>query len=210
MEPRWLDWARRLQAIAQNGLTYIDDPYDLERYEQVRHIAAEMMAAGAGSEIEPVLELFARESGYATPKVDVRGCVFDGDRLLLVKERSDGRWTLPGGWADVGESPAASTVREVWEESGYVVRATRLLAVYDRALHAHTPPYPYHIYKLFFLCSLDGAAVDGPPPADHEVSHVGFFPEDAIPELSISRVTPEQIRRIFAHHRHPEWPTDFD
>ncbi|HHX64279.1 MAG TPA: NUDIX domain-containing protein, partial [Chloroflexi bacterium] len=167
---------------------------------------------GADIAIEPVLALFEGETGYATPKVDVRGCVFHDGRLLLVRERSDGRWTLPGGWADVGESPAQSVAREVYEESGYRVRAAKLLAVYDRALHPHTPPYPYHIYKLFFRCDLEDPApvAEQVSRTDHEISHVGFFAEDALPELSISRVTPEQIARMFAHSRHPGWPTDFD
>ncbi|MHB1295761.1 MAG: NUDIX hydrolase [Anaerolineae bacterium] len=206
MVPPWLDWAIRLQAIAQNGLTYAENPFDRERYEAVRRLAAEVMAAGAGTTIEPVLDLFARETGYATPKVDVRGVVFREGRVLLVQEHSDGRWTLPGGWADVQETPTEAVEREVREESGYLTRATKLLAVYDRSRHPHEPPYPYHIYKLFIRCDLVGGEAAG----SHETDAVGFFEEHALPELSISRVTASQIARLFEHYRQPNLPTDLD
>ncbi len=205
MEPMWLDWAMRLQAIAQTGLTYALNQYDVERYEGVREIAAEIMARGSEAEIAPIRELFARQEGYATPKVDLRGVVFRDERILLVKEREDGGWTLPGGWADVGESPAGGTVREVREESGYETRAVKLLAAYDRNLHGH-PPIPFHAYKLFFLCELIGGA----PAHSKETDGVGWFAENDLPPLSLSRVTPAQIRRFFEHYRHPHWPADFD
>ena len=205
-EPQWLRWARQLQAIAQNGLTFAADPYDIERYEAMRQMAAEMMAAGSDAALEPILDLFAAEKGYATPKVDMRGVVFRESALLLVKELSDGGWTLPGGWADVNESPAEAVVREVYEESGFQTRAVKLLAVFDRSKHPHIPPYPYHIYKMFFRCEiLGGQAADS-----YETGGAAFFPENQIPDLSISRVTPAQVARLFEHYRHPEWPTDFD
>jgi len=205
MEPKWLKWARELQALAQSGLTYSKNPFETERYEKVREIAIEMMAEHSDLDAERIRDIFASESGYATPKVDVRGVVFKGDAILLVKELRDGRWTLPGGWADVNDSPAEATVREIYEESGYRTRAVKLLACYDRSKHRHTP-HAFHIYKLFFLCELIG----GEPADSHETSGAAFFPEDGIPELSLPRVTPEQIARFFEHHRHPEWPTDFD
>jgi len=152
-----------------------------------------------------VVGLFATESGYATPKVDVRGVVFRDDAILLVQERRDGQWTLPGGWADVNDSPAEATEREIWEESGYRARAVKLLACWDRNKHGH-PPYGYHIYKLFFQCELLG----GEPTESTETADVGWFREDEIPPLSLPRVTPAQIARFFEHYRHPEWPTDFD
>jgi ADP-ribose pyrophosphatase YjhB (NUDIX family) len=203
--PRWLEWAQRLQAISQSGLTYTRNPFEIERYEAVGEIAAEIIAAHSDLDIARVRDLFATEGGYATPKVDVRGVVFRDDQILLVKELRDGYWTLPGGWADVNDSPAEATVREVYEESGYRTRAIKLLACYDRNRHGH-PPYGYHIYKLFFLCELTGGA----PAESIETGGVGFFAADEIPELSLPRVTPAQIERFFAHHRHPEWPTDFD
>ncbi len=133
-------------AIAQNGLTYAENHFDKERYEQVRQVAAEMMAEQSETDYRKVLDLFSGEVGYATPKVDVRGVVFREDHILLVKEREDGRWTLPGGWADVNESPKEAVVREVTEESGYQTRAGKLLAVWDRAILQHTPPFPYLIF----------------------------------------------------------------
>ncbi len=206
MDPQWLQWAKRLQAIAQIGLAYTQNVYDVERYEQIRTIAAEMMAAQSDADPAYVRELFAQEVGYATPKVDVRGVVFCDGEILLVKELSDGLWTLPGGWADVTDSPREAVEREVWEETGYRTRAAKLLAAYDREKQGHTPPYPYHVYKLFFRCDLiGGAAADS-----HETAGAAFFAPNAIPALSLSRVTPAQIVRLFEHYRHPDLPTDFD
>jgi ADP-ribose pyrophosphatase YjhB (NUDIX family) len=205
MQPKWLDWAQRLQAIAQSGLAYAPPQYDLERYEAVREIAAEMMAQSADTEIAPIRDLFASQAGYATPKVDVRAAIFRGTEILLVREREDGCWTLPGGWADIGESPSEAAVREVREESGYETRAVKLLALYDRNRHGH-PPIPFHAYKVFFRCELVGGA----PAHSSETSGVGWFAEDRLPALSLTRVTGAQIHRLFEHSRHPEWPTDFD
>lgn len=216
-QPRqpWLEWAQRLQAIAQTGLTFTENPFKVERYERVREIAAEMVAAQSEWAAQPILDLFADQAGYATPKVDVRGVLFDADgRLLLVQERRDGGWTLPGGWADVNDSPAKATEREIFEKSGYRARAVKLLACYDRNRHDHprarSPGAPaFHIYKrqpLFFLCELEG----GTPITSIETSDLGFFSEDEIPPLSLPRTTPAQIARFFEHYRHPEWATDFD
>ena len=205
MEPKWLEWVKKLQAIAQNGLTYTENPFDVERYKSLRAITVEIMASYSNMEPSYVADLFAREGGYATPKVDVRGAVFRGDTILLVREREDGCWTLPGGWADVGESPSEVVVREIYEESGYHTRATKLLSVYDRSKHGH-PPLVHHVYKLFFQCEL----VSGSPSASIETDEVAFFGENEIPELSLGRVVPAQLTRIFQHYRHPDWPTDFD
>jgi ADP-ribose pyrophosphatase YjhB (NUDIX family) len=204
--PQWLNWCQQLQAIAQNGLTFARDPYDIERYTALRQIAAEMLAAGSGLEPKVVLGLLGKEKDYTTPKVDVRGVVFRNDQLLLVRERSDGRWTLPGGWADVCASPAENVVREVFEESGFVTCATKILALFDRAKHPHEPPFAFHVYKLFVLCSI----VSGAETTSSETDSVEFFSEHDIPELSITRVTPAQIHRMFEHHRNPSLPTDFD
>lgn len=205
MPPQWLNWAQRLQAIAQSGLAYAPPLYDRERYQALLEIAAEMMARGADTEVAPVRGLFASQAGYATPKVDVRAAVFRAGEILLVREREDGGWTLPGGWADVGESPSQATVREVREESGYETRAVKLLALYDRNLHGH-PPIAFHAYKLFFRCELTGGA----PAQSAETTGVGWFAEDRLPPLSLSRVTAAQIHRFFEHYRHPDWPADFD
>jgi ADP-ribose pyrophosphatase YjhB (NUDIX family) len=206
MNPKWLEWARRLQALAQNGLAYAQTPFDRERYEAVRQVAEEIMSGHSSLDLGQVRALFAVDSGYATPKVDVRAAVFKNDRILLVKERVDGKWTLPGGWADVNEPPSEAIEREVLEEAGYRAKAVKLLAVYDREKHGHSPPHPYHVYKLFFLCELLGGA----PTTSIETDGVDFYPENGIPELSVARTTAKQIARFFEHHRHPDWPTDFD
>lgn len=206
MNPPWLDWARRLQAIAQSGLAFTKDAYDRERYREVLRVAAELMAAGAADvPIETIAGVFSAQSGYATPKVDVRAAVFRDEGILLVKEREDGGWTLPGGWADVGDPPSVAAVREVKEESGYDVVARKLVMVYDRDRHGH-PPHLFHIYKLFFLCELVG----GEATTDHEIAEVGFFGKDRLPPLSLTRITPAEIALLFEHRRHPEWPTNFD
>jgi len=206
MDPQWLVWAKKLQAIAQTGLTYAKDPFDIERYQSIRLVAAEMMAAGSGvGGADFFVKLLSADVGYATPKVDVRAAVFREGRLLLVREKEDGRWTLPGGWADIGDSPSGAVVREVKEESGFDVKARKLLALLDRNLHGH-PPIPYHAYKLFFLCDIVG----GNAHAEQETDAVGFFADDEIPPLSLTRVTPAQIARLFEHCVQPEWPTDFD
>lgn len=206
MEPKWLDWAKRLAAISQSGLAYSDNNYEIERYQAIRDIAAEMMAAGGDMEKAGFIELFSREAGYATPKVDVRGAAFRDDTILLVKESVDGLWTLPGGWADVGDSPSEAVEREVIEESGFEVRTVKLCAVYDRNKHPHKPSFPFHLYKMFFLCEIIG----GQPKTSPETEAVEFFAEDQIPPLSQGRVLPQQIKRMFQYYRDPSLPTDFD
>ena len=193
MSTEWLDWVKQLQAIAQSGLTYANDPYDVERYEQVRRIAAEIAASHSEEVADRIAVLFSAESGYATPKLDIRAVVLDEEeRVLLVREKEDELWTLPGGWVDVGESPSESVKREVKEESGYEVRAVRLLALWDRDKHPH-PPIPFHVYKLYFQCELLGG---NPLVASTETEGVGFFSKHALPELSLGRVTPQQIGRL--------------
>ncbi len=206
MEPKWLSWAKSLQAISQNGLTYAENEFDIERYKQIRNIAAEMMAKKSDTDLSYIKNLFQMNEGYATPKVDVRGAVFEKDRILLVKEKSDGGWTLPGGWADTNETPSESVEREVYEESGFLVKTKKILAVFDRTKQGHTPPFPFHVYKIFFLCNLIG----GKKTNSMETEDVDFFEEDKIPKLSLSRVTMNQIKRLFQHHRNDNFQTDFD
>lgn len=205
--PNWLHWARRLQAIAQTGLTFTQDKFDIQRYEEVRGIAAEMMAQGGSQNDAGAIEnLFAQQAGYATPKIDVRVAAFRDNQILLVRELLDhGLYTLPGGWADVGEPPALAAAREVREESGYEVRITKLAAVFDRDLHGHTP-HAFHAYKFFFLAELQG----GQPQDSHETSEPRFFSELDLPPLSLARVTPAQIAHMFQHLREPALPTSFD
>lgn len=206
VEPKWIRWARELQAIAQNGLHYATGSFDRQRYESVRRIAAEMFAVQTESDTRRILDLFRGEIGHATPKVDVRGAVFRDGRILLVREKRDALWTLPGGWADPNERPSEAVTREIREEAGYHTRAVKLAAVYDRIRQGHIPPYPYHVYKLFFICELLG----GRPGDNIETDAAEFFPEDQLPPLSIPRVNPRQIARLFEHHRDPSLPADFD
>jgi ADP-ribose pyrophosphatase YjhB (NUDIX family) len=209
MEPVWLVWARELQAIAQTGLTFATSAYDRERYTAIRSLAAQIMATQSDADFGRVEALFAQQAGYATPKVDVRGAIFDEDtRILLVREIADaGRWTMPGGWAEVNQSPSESVIREVREEAGLEVKVRKLAAVYDRARHAHRPSHPFHVFKLFFICDV----IRGTPEPGSETSEVAFFAENEIPEdLSLGRVVPYQIARMFEHARHRDLPTDFD
>ncbi len=203
---RWIEWSTRLQALAQNGLTFARDAYDVERYTAIREIAAEMLTAGSGLRLDTIRGLLGEDSGYATPKVDVRGVVFRDDKVLLVRERSEGLWTPPGGWADVGASPAENVVREVREESGFVTGPLKILAIFDRSKHPHEPPFAFHVYKVFIRCELLG----GQAATSSETDGVGFFSENELPPLSVGRVTKWQLDRMFEHLRNPNLPTDFD
>ncbi len=204
MSSIWVNWVRRLQSIAQNGRNYCKNEFDLQRYQQVEEIAAEIAAKYADGELETIRSMFKQETGPATPKIDVRAAVISKNKILLVKERGDG-WTLPGGWVDPGESASEAAVRETKEESGYDVNAARLMAIYDRDRHEH-PPCPFHVYKLFFLCDLVG----GSAKASLETEAVCFYGEDELPSLSESRVSAPQIKRAFVFARDPGLPADFD
>jgi ADP-ribose pyrophosphatase YjhB (NUDIX family) len=204
-ESAWLAIGRELKAIAQIGLTFNRDPYDRERYERIRELAAAVIAEGSGHDVRSLLEAFRVEMGYATPKVDVRAAAFDSGRILLVREVSDGAWTLPGGWADVNESPSMSAVREVAEESGFEARAVKLAAVYDYRKR-NRPQHLDSIYKLFFICELTG----GSARPSLETSEVAFFSRQELPNLSVGRTTAAQIERMFCHAEEPGLPTDFD
>jgi ADP-ribose pyrophosphatase YjhB (NUDIX family) len=205
-EPKWVGWARELQAIAQTGLHFTDSEYDRERYKRILCLSVEIFSEYSGESMPAISRLFESQTGYATPKVDVRGVVFRNSKLLLVKERADALWTLPGGWADVNDAPSEAVEREILEESGFNAKAERLLAVFDRSRHAHEPPFPYHVYKLFILCRLEG----GEARTTMETSAVDFFAESEVPSLSISRVTPEQIRFCFEMQNQPCTPSRFD
>jgi ADP-ribose pyrophosphatase YjhB (NUDIX family) len=207
-EPDWLTWTRELQAIAQTGLAFTRDPYDRERYEMLRGLASRIMAAHTASPPELIEALFAAETGYATPKVDVRGAAFDPQgRLLMVREVIDGgRWTLPGGWADVNLTPAENIIKEMREESGFEVNVRKLAAVWDRTRQNH-PPQAFSCCKFFFICDVVGGAAE----TGLETSEVGWFAEHELPaDLSLGRVLPEQLRRMFAHARDATLATDFD
>jgi ADP-ribose pyrophosphatase YjhB (NUDIX family) len=205
-EPRLWTLARQLQALAQTGLTYTTGHYDRERYQTISAIAAELMAMQCDTPLETFRQLFRQQDGYATPKVDVRAAIFREGKVLLVKEATDGLWTMPGGWADVNDSPTEAVEREALEESGFQVKAIKLAAVYDRAKHGHEPPFPFHIYKMFFLCEILG----GSPKTSAETLAVDFFAPDALPPLSTTRIVRHQILRLFEHSRNPSLPTEFD
>ncbi len=206
MQSKWIEWVKKLQAIVQNGLAYSRNEYDLERYKQLREIVADILENHTNHDPETIDNFLSSDSGYRTPKVDVRGVVFCDDKILLVKERSDGKWTLPGGWADVCLSPSENVVKEISEESGYQTKALKLLAVYDRDKHDHTPKFPFHVYKLFFLCEITG----GKPQTGLETEDVAFFGWDEIPRLSITKVTPVQISKMFELNENDRIQAEFD
>lgn len=203
--PDWLALARELRAIAQTGLTFTKDRFDQQRYERIRELSAGLLAHGTGAPFHAVHGILMEDKGYATPKVDVRGAAFQNGRVLLVREVSDGHWTLPGGWADINQTPAHCVVREVAEESGFTTNAVKLAAVYDyqtrnRGSHIDS------IYKLFFICEITGGAA---APSD-ETSEVAFFARGDLPPLSLGRTTEAQIERMFEHRDDPALPADFD
>jgi ADP-ribose pyrophosphatase YjhB (NUDIX family) len=204
-EPSWLAIGRELRAIAQIGLTFCRDPFDRQRFERIQELAAALTAEGFGVSRKGVLEFFRGHAGYATPKVDVRAAAFAEGRVLLVREISNGLWALPGGWADVNQSPAECAVRELKEESGFEGRAVKLAAVYDYRKRNRIN-HPDSIYKLFFICELTG----GSAQTSIETSEASFFARDALPPLSIGRTTAAQVERMFQHAENPELPTDFD
>ncbi|MFS0906317.1 NUDIX hydrolase [Priestia aryabhattai] len=205
MEHKWLDWAKQLQSIAQAGLAYSKDIYDVERFKLIRDISVEMLSQQTGMEMTVIKDLFASETGYATPKVDIRAVIFKDNKILMVKENSDGSWSLPGGWADIGLTPSEVAVKEVKEESGFDVKAVKLLAVTDMKCHPH-PPSPFHIYKMFIQCEIIG----GQPMKGVETSAVEFFAENKLPPLSIARNTQTQIEMMFKHLYNPKEPVYFD
>jgi ADP-ribose pyrophosphatase YjhB (NUDIX family) len=204
-EPQWLTIAREVRAIAQTGLAFNADGFDHQRYQRLRELAALLMAQGSAPEHESILELLRQEKGYATPKVDVRGAAFQDGRVLMVREISDGKWTLPGGWADVNQSAGECVVREIAEESGFTARALKLAAVYDYQKR-NPSPHIDSIYKMFFICEIVGGAAS----ASNETSEVAFFPRNELPPLSLGRTTAAQIDRMFEHREQLELPTDFD
>jgi ADP-ribose pyrophosphatase YjhB (NUDIX family) len=205
-EPQWLSIAREVRALAQTGLAFSADGFDRQRYQRLQELAAMLLSQGAAGGHEPILELLRQEKGYATPKVDVRGAAFIDDRVLMVREISDGKWTLPGGWADVNQSAGECVVREIAEESGFKARALKLAAVYDYQRSGHPPHHIDSIYKMFFLCEIIG----GEARASDETSEVAFFARNELPALSLGRTTAAQIDRMFHHAGHPQLATDFD
>jgi ADP-ribose pyrophosphatase YjhB (NUDIX family) len=195
---------RELLALSQTGLFFSKDPFDRERYTRVRELVETLLRSPGDLAFDPAVAL-GQDKGYITPKVDVRGAAFRDGRILMVRERSDGLWTLPGGWCDVNVSPSESVVKEIREESGFEARAVKLAALLDRRKQPH-PTQFHHAYKLYFLCELTG----GQPESSIETDAVDFFAEDRLPPLSLQRITPGQIALMFRHERERELPTTFD
>ena len=197
----WLAWAVELQALAQAGLHYGKDRFDLERYERIREIAAELVARQGDIPLEKAKDLFCCETGYQTPKLDTRAAVFRGEEILLVRER-DGRWSLPGGWADVDISLRENTVKEVREEAGLDVTADLVIALQDRNRH-NSPPSAYGICKVFVLCSLIGGTFQ----PNLETLSSGWFALDELPELSVDRTSEDQVKMCFDAYHAQTWTT---
>jgi len=205
MIPRWLEWAREIQALAQTGQTYALNDWQRQRYRRLMEISAEIISEHTYLPIEPVLDGFINQPGYATPKVDVRGAVFKEGKILLVREKIDDGWTMPGGWADVGDSPAKGAEREVWEESGFRVRASKVVGVYD-ANRAETLEL-YHAVKLVFLCDI----ISGEARTSDETTDVGFFGQDEIPQpFAGERTKTRHIEHAFNAYSDATVPTVFE
>lgn len=202
--PKWIQWAREIYSLSQAGLTHSRNEFDIERYKRLQEICAEMIAGQSEIPVESVLESFSMQAGYATPKIDVRGAVVRDDKILLIQERMDGRWAMPGGWAELGDAPASVAEREVWEESGYRVQAEKVIAVIDA--NRIEPMEFYHAFKIIFLCRLIG----GEPRSSHETLAVDFFDLNHLPPLSKYRTNEGMLREVFAHVENPNRPTAFD
>jgi ADP-ribose pyrophosphatase YjhB (NUDIX family) len=202
--PKWLEWAREIYSLSQAGLAYSKNEFDIERYKRFQEITAEMLASQSEITKESVLESFSMQAGYITPKIDVRGAVVRNHEILLVQERVDGKWAMPGGWADLGNAPASVAEREVWEESGFHVKAEKVIAVID-ANRIHPMEF-YHAYKIIFLCRL----MDGEPRVSQETLAVDFFDLKNLPPLSIYRTNESMLEEVFEHVRDPGRPTAFD
>ena len=201
---KWMEWAQEIFSLSQAGLTYSQNEFDLGRYRRLQEITAEMIASQSNLEKEAVLESFSMQAGYTTPKIDVRGAVVHEGKILLIQERADGRWAMPGGWADLGNAPASVAEREVWEESGYRVRAEKVVAVLDA--NRIEPMEFYHAYKIIFLCKLLG----GEPRISYETLAVDFFEPNELPPLSLFRTNESMLQEVFAHVRDPQRLTAFD
>ena len=205
MNDKWLDFAIRIQSIAQAGIQYGKDQYDKERYEELRKIAAEMISEKTDISVEKVYDLFCNETGYQTPKVDTRAAVFMDDKILLVHE-NNGTWSLPGGWCDVDQSIASNTEKEVKEEAGFTVKAEKLIAVQDWRKHNVTK-YAYGVVKAFVMCRYESGNFE----KNIETTEIAFFGKDEIPDhLAVEKCTREQIIMCFEAYEKPEMSTLFD
>jgi ADP-ribose pyrophosphatase YjhB (NUDIX family) len=202
--PLWFGWAREIYSLSQAGITYSTNQFDVASFKRLQAISAEILANQSSLELESILHSFSMQAGYATPKVDVRAAVIHDGKILLVQESADGRWAMPGGWGDIGDTPAGMVMREAWEESGYTVRVDKLIGVYDA--NRVEPLEFYHAYKLVFMCSIIG----GSPTISHETLAVDFFARDNLPPLSEIRNTQKILDEVFAHAADPQRPAYFE
>ena len=201
---KWIDWAREIFSLSQAGLTYSKNEFDIDRYKRLQEITAEMIASESQIAKDAALDSFSMQAGYITPKVDVRGAVVQEGKILLIQERADGKWAMPGGWADLGNTPASVAEREVWEESGYRVKAEKVIAVIDS--NRIEPMEFYHAYKIIFLCRLLG----GEPRVSYETLAVDFFDPNHLPPLSSYRTNEAMLEEVFAHVQDSNRRTAFD
>lgn len=201
---QWLDWAKELQFIAQSALAYCKDSFDIERFQRIREISAEILSTYSGLSVEKVKGLFCNENGFQTPKLDTRAAIFDDDKILLVHE-TNGTWSLPGGWVDALETIKSNTQKEVKEEAGLEVTASRLIAVQDRNKH-NDPPYAYNVCKVFVLCEIIG----GEFTATIETTETAYFALDELPVLAEEKTSKEQIAMCFEAYKNPDWQVKFD
>lgn len=202
---KWLEWAIEIQSLAQTGLVYANDVYDIERYERLREISAEILAEKSGLNLEKVKELFCNEKGYQTPKLDTRAAIFKDDKILLVHE-NNGTWSLPGGWVDVLQSVKSNTIKEVKEETGLDVETTKIIAIQDRNKH-NKPVYAYGVCKIFVLCNLIGGKFEN----NIETTEIRYFSLDDLPEnLAEEKTNKEQIEMCFKANMDSNWITQFD
>ena len=202
---KWLKWATELQSIAQAGLTFGENQYDRDRYQQIRDLSVEIIHEYTDLDHEKIRDLFANETGYQTPKVDIRAAVFNDDKILLVKEKIDNKWSLPGGWADVNSSVSESAVRECIEEAGAIVEPKRIIAIHLGNRH-NNHNFPFTIYKIFVECELGESRFE----ENTETLGADFFEPDKLPELSIERNTADQIKMCFEAKKSKLFETIFD
>ncbi|MEX0314313.1 MAG: NUDIX hydrolase N-terminal domain-containing protein [Allomuricauda sp.] len=188
-----LNLIKRIKAISETGLVYAKDGYDRERYEELQQISLKLMSSISNTSLEALQDFFIPQEDYPTPKVDVRAFVLnENDEILMARESIDGKWTIPGGWADIGSTPSEIAIKEVAEETGLKVEVVKLIAVYDKQMHPH-PPEPYYIYKLMFLCKVVG----GELKAGFDMLDVGFFTLNNLPELSKERILESQLKHLY-------------
>lgn len=204
-DPFWLEIAREIQALSQSGLAFAQNEFEIDRYKKIESLSAKILAHCCDEPVENSLSIFSGQEGYATPKIDVRSAVIKDNKILLVKEKMDGRWAMPGGWADVGDFPSEVAIRETLEESGYNIKINKLIACFD-ANRSGRPLQFFHAFKIIFLCD----CLEQASEHDHEILEVGFFEFDKLPPLSENRTNMKHINEVIAHLNDSNRPAAFD